>query len=120
MNKFISFFEIPAADFNRAIDFYQTVFNTTLLAMDCDTEKMAFFNEGEVCVGAISWAKDFLPSPNGVLIHFNCDDLEKTLSVIQNKGGKVIISKTKIEAEGRGYFAVFTDSEGNRIGLYQD
>ena len=120
MSKFISFFEIPAADFNRAIDFYQTVFNITLPVMDCDTEKMAFFNEGEKCVGAISWAKDFLPSLNGVLIHFNCDDLEKTLSVIQSKGGIVVIPKTKIEAEDRGYFAVFTDSEGNRIGLYQD
>jgi len=120
MNKFISFFEIPAADFNRAIDFYQTVFNTTLPAMDCDTEKMAFFNEDDVAVGAISWAKDFTPSPHGVLIHFNCKDLDKTLSLIESKGGKVLIPKTKIEAEGRGYFATFTDSEGNSIGLYAD
>ncbi len=39
-------------------------------------------------------------------------------TAITRNGGKIIIPKTKIEAEGRGWFAVFADSEGNRIGLY--
>ena len=29
-----------------------------------------------------------------------------------------ITGKTKIEAEGRGYFAIFIDCEGNKVGLY--
>lgn len=121
MKKLISFFEIPASDFKRAIDFYQAVLKTTLMEVDCgETEKMAFFMEGEECVGAVSWANDFLPSAQGVLIHFNCEDIEEALSAVITKGGKVIIPKTKILAENKGYFTVFSDSEGNRIGLYAE
>jgi len=31
-----------------------------------------------------------------------------------------MMPKTKIEVEGRGWFALFADSEGNRVGLYAD
>ena len=55
-----------------------------------------------------------------MLIHFNVDEIEPTLETILKKGGKVVIPKTKIEAEGRGYFAVFVDTEGNRVGIYAD
>ena len=118
MKKLIAFFEIPAADFRRAIDFYETVLNMKLPTCECEEEKMAFFTEGDEFVGAVSYASnfDFLPSTHGVLIHFNCEDIEQTLE----KGGKVVIPRTKIEAEGRGYFAVFVDTEGNRVGIYAD
>ena len=105
MKKLIAFFEIPATDFRRAVDFYETV-----LGVQLET------------VGAISYASnfDFLPSTHGVLIHFNCEDIEQTLEKVLLKGGKVVIPKTKIEADDKGWFAVFTDSEGNRIGVYAE
>ena len=120
MKKLIAFFEIPAADFPRAIDFYETVLNMKLPTCECEEEKMAFFTEGDEFVGAVSYASDFLPSEKGVLIHFNVDEIEPTLETILKKGGKVVIPRTKIEAEGRGYFAVFVDTEGNRVGIYAD
>lgn len=99
MKKLIAFFEIPAADFRRAIDFYETVLNMKLPTCECEEEKMAFFTEGDEFVGAVSYASDFLPSEKGVLIHFNVDEIEPTLETILKKGGKVVIPKTKIEAE---------------------
>lgn len=90
---------------------------------DCESEKMAFFpEENGQCPGAISWdsQRTFLPSKDGVLIHFRVADMEKALSAVETNGGKIVRPKTKIEAEGRGYFALFTDSEGNRLGLYSD
>lgn len=88
---------------------------------DCESEKMAFFpDEDGLSPGAISWAEDFLPSQNGVLISLNCEDIAFSLSLIESNGGKVVIPKTKIEAENRGYFCVFADSEGNHVGLYSD
>ena len=83
---------------------------------------MACFTEEGETVGAISYASnfDFLPSTHGVLIHFNCEDIEQTLEKVLLKGGKVVIPKTKIEADDKGWFAVFTDSEGNRIGVYAE
>ena len=52
--------------------------------------------------------------------HFYCEEIGKSLERVLQKGGKVIIPETKIDAEGRGHFAVFADSEGNHIGLYSD
>lgn len=120
MNSLIAFFEIPASDFKRAVDFYETILDVQLSVFECETEKMACFTENGAAVGAISYATGFNPSENGVLIHFHCRDMEQTLGKITAKGGKVITPKTKIEAEGRGYFALFTDTEGNKAGIYSD
>ena len=62
----------------------------------------------------------FKPSEQGVLISLSCENMEEAISFIQAHNGKIIIPKTKIEADNRGYFSVFIDSEGNRIGLYSD
>ena len=116
MNKLIAWVEIPAVDIKRAINFYNVVFNLSLELMDCGKEKMACFPNGE---GAISLSPGFKPSQDGTLASFNAgEDMDAALLVVQQKGGKVFIPKTKIEAENRGYFAIVSDSEGNKIGLY--
>ena len=121
MKKLVSFFEIPAADFSRAVKFYEAVLNLKLNVLDCGTEKMAFFpEEEEVTPGAISWAADFLPSKNGVLVSLYVEDMKETLSCIKENGGSIVREKTKIESDCRGYFAMFSDSEGNTLGLYSD
>lgn len=118
MEKLISWVEIPAADFKRAVDFYNAVFTMELQVIDCGEEKMACFPTGE---GAISFAPGFEPSRNGVLVSLNAgNDLEGAIERIRSQGGTIERGKTKIEAEGRGYFAIFIDSEGNKVGLYGD
>jgi len=122
MKNLVAFFEIPATNFERAVKFYETVLNIQLDGLcDCGTEKMAFFpEEGGQCPGAISWAADLHPSKDGVLIHLQVENLEAAIAAIEKAGGKIIRPKTKIEAEGRGYFALFIDSERNRVGIYSD
>ncbi len=118
MEKIISWVEIPAENFERAVNFYNSVFNLGLEGMDFGKEKMACFPSGE---GAISLAPGFKPSKDGVIVSLNTGkNLEATLEKIVENGGSVVQPKTKIEAEGRGWFALFTDSEGNRMGLYGD
>ena len=120
MKNLVAFFEIPAENFGRAVKFYETVLGVQLnVACDCETEKMAFFPEGGL-PGAVSWAKDFRPSKDGVLIHFHVENMETATLAIEKNGGKIVRPKTKIEADGWGYFALFIDSEGNRVGLYSD
>jgi len=116
--KLISWVEIPATDFERAVQFYNTFLGVELNAFDFGAEKMACFPNDE---GAISYAPDFNPSSDGVLVSLNMEDrLDEVLLIIEKNGGKIVRPKTKIEAEGRGYFALFLDSEGNKVGLYGD
>lgn len=118
MEKLVSWVEIPAADFKRAIRFYSTVFGLELQVFEHGAEKMACFPSGE---GAISFAPGFNPSKDGILVSLNTGtDLDGTIRRIEENGGKIVQPKTKIEVENRGYFALFIDSEGNRVGLYGD
>ncbi len=118
MKKLLSWVEVPATNIERAAEFYSKVLNFEIQVMDFGKEKMACFPGGE---GAISQATDFIPSENGVLVSFQAGEgLNEVLKIVTENGGKVVQSKTKIEAEGRGYFALIIDTEGNRIGLYED
>lgn len=118
MKKLISWVEIPAEDFYRAVEFYSKVLEVKLDPVDFGEEKMACLPGDE---GAISLSPGFNPSKDGTLISFNAgDDIEGMIQRISASGGKIIKPRTKIEAEGRGYFALFIDSEGNRMGIYGD
>lgn len=122
MKNLVKLIEIPATDFNRAVKFYEAIMPIKLTVCDsCETEKMAFFSDFSTEPNvAISWAADFYSSKDGVLVSLNVESIEATLERIIANGGKTIRSKTKIEAEGMGYFAMFLDSEGNTLGLYAD
>lgn len=118
MKKMISWVEIPALDIERAVTFYNGVLGLKLEILDFGEEKMACFPGDE---GAISMAPGFKPSKNGILVSLNVEDnLNKALELVKKGGGRIVKPKTKIEAEGRGYFALFIDSEGNKVGLYGD
>lgn len=123
MKRTISFFEIPTLDFRRAVQFYETILRIKMSITECEPEKMACFpKEGGFAPGAVIWAEGYSPAIKGTGVHIslNVDDIEKTLALIESNGGKMICPKAKIHAEGRGYFAVFNDTEGNQIGLYSD
>ena len=118
MRKLISWVEIPATDIERAAKFYNKVLNLEIQMMDFGKEKMACFPNGE---GAISQVPDFDPSKNGVLVSFDTEKgLNAVLKIVTENGGEIVQSKTRIEAEGRGYFALIIDTEGNKVGLYED
>ena len=118
MKKLVRWVEIPATDFERAVAFYNNVFKLELTPLDFGSEKMACLPNDE---GAISFAPDFKPSKNGVLVSLDTvTQLDEIIQSIVANGGKIIKQKTKIEAEGRGFFALFLDTEGNRLGLYGD
>ena len=118
MRKLISWVEIPALDIKRATKFYSVILNLELTVMDFGDEKMACFPGGE---GAICQTPDFKPSKQGTLVSFDAGkDLNSTLKAVTENGGEVVQPKTKIEAEGRGYFALILDTEGNKVGLYEN
>lgn len=58
-------------------------------------------------------------SPAGTtVVYIGTDDIEATLRDIERQGGKTIVPKSEIP--GMGWFAIFTDPTGNKVGLYTE
>ena len=116
----VSWFEIPADDLDRAITFYQTIFGCTLNRMELDKIKMATFPTVEKTIGgALVHAPQYYETGRqGVLVYLNASpDLQIVVDKIETAGGKVLVPKTQITPE-YGYYAVFLDTEGNKVALH--
>lgn len=120
MANAINWFEIPAEDFDRAIDFYSKVLDGELAVQEMMGTKMGFLPmEGEGAVGgAICAGEMYKPSADGAVVYLNGgDDLNTPLSRVEEAGGKVLMPKTKISDE-IGYMAFFFDTEGNKLAFH--
>ena len=119
MNNQINWFEIPVNNLDRAKNFYTTILSCNFQEIDSDDAKMAVF-QGNMdrygATGCLVEYSDVRPSVNGTVIYFSCEDVDKTLNLVERSGGKVLIPKTDIGEYG--YFAHFIDSEGNRVALH--
>ena len=118
MKSYIAMFEIPATDISRAINFYQNLLEIQIEQMEVEGMKMGVFPyEGELVTGVIIKADGYKPSADGVTIYLNIEEsLEKVLGRVESNGGKIVLPKTAHEDES-GYFAMFLDSEGNKLAL---
>ena len=119
MNSFASIFEIPATSLERAVKFYSSIFSVPLETMNIPEIKMGLFPyEGQSTVGVIIEGEGYLPSSSGVTLYLNAgEDLQVVLSKVEENGGKILVSKTP-HADESGFFALFLDTEGNRLGLH--
>ena len=116
-------FEIPVMDMDRAIKFYETVFNFKMQREkvgDLDMGWFPFNMEGLGAPGSLALAPDFYtPSDNGTLIYLTSSsgDIADELARVEKAGGKIVIDKKQISEE-HGFMGVMLDSEGNRIALH--
>lgn len=118
----VGWFEIPVSDMDRAIFFYQKIFDCTLYKLDMGEFQMAMFpggGGGKGAEGSLVSHKDFYQtsSLSGVLIYFSSDDVSIELEKVEAAGGIIQIPKKMISPD-YGYMGVFLDSEGNRIALH--
>jgi uncharacterized protein len=122
-NNVVGWFEIPVTNMNRAIKFYQTVFDIRLARHLLGPLDMAWFPAAENKAGTtgslVYNERAYKPSMEGVLIYFTAisGDLSIELGKVESSGGKILLPKTQISEEV-GYMALFSDSEGNRIALH--
>ncbi|WP_271766131.1 VOC family protein [Aquimarina algiphila] len=118
MQSFISLFEIPATDISRAISFYQAILGINIEKMEIPGMEMGIFPyEGQMVTGVIIKGEGYAPSTNGVTIYLNGgNNLQHILDKVEKNGGKVIVPKTA-HADESGFFAMFLDTEGNKLGL---
>jgi predicted enzyme related to lactoylglutathione lyase len=119
MKTHISIFEIPATDISRAIGFYQAVLNIQIEEMEMPGLEMGLLPyEGQPVIGVIMKGEGYEPSAKGVTIYLNGgDDLQVALDKVEENGGSIVVPKTP-HADESGFFALFLDSEGNKMGLH--
>lgn len=119
MKSHIAIFEIPATNITRAVDFYKAVLDLQIETMEMSGMKIGIFPyENHAVTGIITEAEGFNPSADGITIYLNAgDNLQVTLDKVEANGGKTIVPKTP-HADEQGFFAIFIDSEGNRMGLH--
>ncbi len=119
MKSYISIFEIPATDISRAIEFYQAILDISIEKMEMSGLKIGLLPfEGQMVTGVIMEGEGNQPSADGVTIYLNGgDNLQVILDKVEKNGGSIIVPKTP-HADEVGYFALFLDSEGNKMGLH--
>jgi len=120
MNHVATWFEIPVTNMERAKNFYQQVMETSFKDDEMNGYQMAIFAADDQAVsGMLMLGEHYEPRQTGAVIYLNGGaDLSHRLERVVAQGGSVIMPKTPIKDGECGYFALFLDSEGNRIGLY--
>ncbi len=119
----VGWFEIPVIDMERAMQFYEAVFDVRLERHRMGPLDMAWFPmhpEGKGASGSLvkreQWYK---PTLDGPLIYFTAHsgDLRNELGRVEAAGGKIYVPRKQI-SEDIGYMAVMGDTEGNRIAIH--
>lgn len=113
-------FEIYVEDMERAMNFYQYVFDDiNFNDLSKDNGQMHMFEYEDHfsgAGGALVKMKFNKPSPNETIIYFNCDDCAVQEARAREKGAKILVPKTQLPHFG--FSALIRDSENNMIGLY--
>lgn len=110
-------FEIPSDKPEAAIDFYRKVFGWKI-------DKFGSFDYWLAITG-----DEKAPGINGAIMKKNSPqqpvtnsisvpDLDASIRDIESNGGRIVVPKTPIP--GVGYYAYFTDLDGNIMGVMQE
>jgi len=109
--------EIPVTDIDRAIKFYDHVFDLELTKDETGPNPMAMFPTSN-SAGVAGHLYPGKPASDGAgpTVHFACPDkLETALERVGQAGGKVLSDIITIPV---GRFAYCLDTEGNSIGVF--
>lgn len=118
MTNPVCYFEIPVTDMDRAIAFYERVFDVKFERQNVDGYDMALFPRADDkpgATGALAKGDVYQPSHAGPVLYFDVDDIDAALIRATSAGATVLYPKKDI-GEG-GFVAEIEDSEGNRIAL---
>jgi predicted enzyme related to lactoylglutathione lyase len=119
MKNVINWFEIPAADMDRAVRFYEGVLATKLKRENFGGSDMAVFPhpDAQQTGGALVKREGSKPWAAGTVVYLDVGgDLDGAVARVQKAGGKVLVPRTEIGPDGA--FAVIVDTEGNGVGLH--
>ena len=115
-----AYFEIPVENMDRAISFYENLFDINLERGSIHGYEMAFFpsnNNGSGISGALAKGDVYKPTIDGIFLYLHTTDIDALINRAIALGSEVLLEKTEADS---CYVAEIKDSEGNRICLKQD
>ena len=116
----INWFEIPVANLDRALAFYERILAEKLpVDSSFPGMRMAMFPSQDPGIGGcLIEFEQARPHADGVRVYLNGgDNLAAILGRVEAAGGTIIMPKTFLR-EDIGHIGMFRDSEGNIIGLH--
>lgn len=126
MSGTISYVELPAQEYDRAVEFYESVFDNAVEDSPDGDYQYGILSSDEREIGAIVGTDSirygdrtvsYEPGQTaGPLVYFSVDGpLEDYLEAVEANGGSIRVPPADV---GDGLrLALCLDSEGNRIGL---
>ena len=107
-----AWFDISTPDARRARRFFQELFGWPVHAID---ETYALVGDGGEPTGGIGQAGPEAPY-TGIVVYFPVDDVDSALARAESLGATRVLDPTDTPISR---IAVFTDLDGNRVGLVQ-
>lgn len=110
-------FELPVEDADRAAAFYEKVFSWDIQKWEGAPYWLVTSGpDSEPGInGALGQKSDEFAEPTFVI---GVEDIDAAVKSVTEAGASIVHEKMPIP--GVGYAAYFTDTEGNRVGLFQD
>jgi hypothetical protein len=113
-----AWFEIPAAQLDRACQFYGQVFDVSFKREPMGPLEFAMFPYDPAGAGgALVAGEGYRPTSDGAVVYLGLDDIRPALARVAANGGAVLMPLTELP-RGMGVIAHVRDSEGNRVGLW--
>jgi len=117
----VAWFEIYVNDLDRARQFYESVFQSTLQQLNAPfpgIELWGFPAERSSygASGALVKMEGFAAGGNSTIVYFSCEDCAVEEARVAEAGGQV--QKPKMPIGEYGFISLVLDTEGNMIGLH--
>ncbi len=111
-------FELNADDPLRAKGFYEKVFNWKIEKSEMPMDYW-MINAGPEDEPGIDGGLQKREDPGDIITNYiGVPSIDEFSKKIETNGGTIITPKSPIP--GTGYFALFKDTEGNRLGIFEE
>ncbi|MET4100070.1 putative enzyme related to lactoylglutathione lyase [Agrococcus sp. UYP10] len=110
----ITHLEIPVTDMAQATRFYGSVFGWQITESEGYEGYPMWQAPNGVSGGALTAREDGFTQPRSVI---EVDSIDEALAKVEELGGTVTLPKGEVSPTS--WWAVFTDPDGNSIGLFE-
>jgi len=115
----VCWFDINVLNLEQAKKFYESVFDIKLTDLPLEWGKQSTFpfdEQGPNATGALVQKEDINTDGNNTVIYFASEDCITEEARVEEAGGKII--KPKMSIGEFGFISLFSDLDGNTIGLH--